>query len=159
MSIEVLEKALKSGRAAQAQLLDVMEAVQSSQRPQEAPQLLGSVAIEKELIGRLIGPKGVAIQALRSATGACLSIDDIAGSVQIYAPTAEQFKRAEDAVLAVGGGNLIVRSSFDTYPRAAVFRRLSTVGRGKTNAHADPHDALWRRGFLCFILVFLGNLL
>ena len=108
ISIDVLERALERGRTARHQLLDVMEAAIPADRPDDAPQL-GSVPIERELIGRLIGPKGAAIQALQGSTGATLAIIDESGTVQIYAPTAKQFKAAEEAVLAVGGGNLTVR--------------------------------------------------
>ncbi len=112
----------------------------------------GSVSIDRELIGRLIGPKGASIQALEASTGARLAIFDEAGIVQVctvdellrvllcnlhsmlyitfyvcdtgchrndrnenilacqvFAPTAEQFQAAEQAVLAVSGGNLTVR--------------------------------------------------
>ena len=47
----------------------------------QAP-MWGSVSIDRELIGRLIGPKGSSIQALEASTGARLAIFDDAGSVQ-----------------------------------------------------------------------------
>ncbi len=43
----------------------------------------GSVSIDRELIGRLIGPKGASIQALEASTGARLAIFDDAGIVQV----------------------------------------------------------------------------
>ena len=109
VSIRVLEQALERGRNARHQLLDVMEAALPADRPVNAPQY-GSVPIEREDIGRLIGPKGASIQALRESTGAILAIMDDSGTVQMYAPTAKQYKDVEEAVLAVGGGNLTVRA-------------------------------------------------
>ena len=50
-------------------------------RDLQAP-MWGSVSIDRELIGRLIGPKGSSIQALEASTGARLAIFDDAGSVQ-----------------------------------------------------------------------------
>ena len=47
----------------------------------------GSVSIDRELIGRLIGPKGASIQALEASTGARLAIFDDAGSVQVRSRT------------------------------------------------------------------------
>ena len=44
----------------------------------------GSVSIDRELIGRLIGPKGASIQALEASTGARLAIFDDAGIVQVH---------------------------------------------------------------------------
>ena len=108
ITIEVLQQALQRGKAARQQLLDVMDAALPAERPAQAP-MLGSVPFDRELIGRLIGTKGASIQALEASTGARLAINEEAGTVQIYAPTSEQYKRAEAAVLAVGGGNLTVR--------------------------------------------------
>ena len=48
----------------------------------QAP-MWGSVGIDRELIGRLIGPKGSSIQALEATTGARLAVFDDAGSVQV----------------------------------------------------------------------------
>jgi hypothetical protein len=131
----------------------------------------GSVSIDRELIGRLIGPKGSSIQSLEASTGARLAIFDDAGSVQVrthtlnrhckvplgghftraphkwkpcgrkvqrcmcsvchkcassrdpcsqvFAPTAEQYQAAEQAVLAVSGGNLVVRALHTLDPRPA----------------------------------------
>ena len=47
----------------------------------------GTVGIDRELIGRLIGPKGSSIQALEASTGARLAIFDDAGSVQVRSRT------------------------------------------------------------------------
>ena len=74
--------------------------------PARARPKVGSVAVARELVPRLIGVAGCNLEAIEAATGGRLSVSE-GGGVAIYAPTAAQWDHAATAALEVEGGGVV----------------------------------------------------
>jgi polyribonucleotide nucleotidyltransferase len=99
---EVLARALDQARAGRMHILDEMDKVISSPRPelnQYAPRI-EAVLIPRDKIGEVIGPKGKMIRQIEEETGATLEMEDD-GTVRIGSPDGESLKKAKDWVMAI----------------------------------------------------------
>jgi polyribonucleotide nucleotidyltransferase len=99
---EVLAQALDQARAGRMHILDEMDKVISSPRPElnrYAPRI-EAVQIPRDKIGEVIGPKGKIIRQIEEETGATLEMEDD-GTVRIGSPDGESLQKAKDWVLAI----------------------------------------------------------
>jgi len=99
---EVLGRALEQARAGRMHILDEMDKVIASPRPElnvYAPRI-EAVQIPRDKIGEVIGPKGKMIRQIEEETGATLEMEDD-GTVRIGSPDGESLKKAKDWVMAI----------------------------------------------------------
>ena len=97
---EVMQKALHQAKDARVHILDQMEAVIATPRPElskYAPQM-EIVHISPEKIREVIGPGGKNIKAICEATQADIDIDD-SGKISIFAPDTAALAKAREMVL------------------------------------------------------------
>ena len=97
---EVLRRALAQARDARLHILNAMNSVLSSHRPElsrHAPQL-EIVYVSPDKIKDVIGPGGKNIKAMTASTGATIDIED-SGKISIFAPNEVSLREAVDMVL------------------------------------------------------------
>eukprot|EP00898_Chlorokybus_atmophyticus_P008169 jgi/Chlat1/8353/Chrsp80S07895 len=112
--IEVLVEGMHNAQSARLRLLDQMEAAIA--RPEEsfkdsAPRF-GRISIDKEFLGRIIGPSGSNIKAMEAAYGAKLTVSED-GTVSIFAPSAELYASVKKRVEEVAGKELEVGEKYN----------------------------------------------
>jgi polyribonucleotide nucleotidyltransferase len=96
---EVFQEALQKAKAARHHILDKMDAVISSARPdisKYAPRIV-TLKIDTEKIGDLIGPKGKNVKKICQDTGVEINIEDD-GTVSISSSDAEGLDKAVEEV-------------------------------------------------------------
>jgi polyribonucleotide nucleotidyltransferase len=100
---EVLIGAMDQARDARFFILDEMERVIAGPRSELAPNApkIEAVAIPKDKIGEVIGPKGKTIRELEEETGATIEIEDD-GTVRVGAPDTTSLGLAKERILAIG---------------------------------------------------------
>ena len=100
---EVLIGAMAQARDARFFILDEMERVIEGPRAELAPNApkIEAVAIPKDKIGEVIGPKGKTIRELEEETGATIEIEDD-GTVRVGAPDTTSLELAKERILAIG---------------------------------------------------------
>jgi polyribonucleotide nucleotidyltransferase len=100
---EVLIGAMDQARDARFFILDEMERVIEGPRAELAPNApkIEAVAIPKDKIGEVIGPKGKTIRELEEETGAKIEIEDD-GTVRVGAPDTTSLELAKERILAIG---------------------------------------------------------
>ena len=78
ISMEIMREALKRANTARLHILDEMDKVLPSGRPElsrYAPRII-TIKVNPSKIGEIIGPKGKTIRGIQEATGATINIDD-----------------------------------------------------------------------------------
>ncbi|CAD7698524.1 unnamed protein product [Ostreobium quekettii] len=103
--VGIVTEALQPSLKARRQILEAMGGCLQRGRRQRKPKF-GTVEVDKDLAGILIGPRGRTIQGMQAATGARLILRSEAKEMAIYAPTEQQYDRAETAILDVQGANI-----------------------------------------------------
>jgi polyribonucleotide nucleotidyltransferase len=100
---EVLISAMGQARDARLFILDAMADVLAEPRPELAPNApkIEAIAIPKDRIGEVIGPKGKTIRELEEETGATIEIDDD-GIVRVGAADTASMELARERILAIG---------------------------------------------------------
>eukprot|EP00897_Mesotaenium_endlicherianum_P009777 jgi/Mesen1/8828/ME000053S08231 len=95
--LHILCEGLEPARAARAHILDLMEAEISAPRNEhhEYSPRIGTINIEKDSIGRLIGPQGTVIKGIQKATSARLTVSED-GVVSIFARDFAAFEAAKE---------------------------------------------------------------
>jgi polyribonucleotide nucleotidyltransferase len=90
ISMEIMREALKRANTARLHILDEMDKVLPSARPElskYAPRII-TIKVNPSKIGEIIGPKGKTIRGIQEATGATINIDDD-GTVTIASVSGE----------------------------------------------------------------------
>jgi len=99
----VMKQALSRARTARLRILEIMNGVQSTPRPEispYAPKIL-SLQIDPEKIGLVIGPKGKNIKALeKTGPGVTIEIEDT-GQVMVSSSDLDAAKRVKAAIEAM----------------------------------------------------------
>ena len=95
VSIAVMREALAQARKARLEILDKMNAVLDTPRPEMSPYAprIYALTIPTDKIRELIGPGGKVIRGIVDATGVKIDVEDD-GSVNIFAADGESAKRA-----------------------------------------------------------------
>ena len=105
LSYEILEKALLQARDGRMHILDKMEETIPAPREDYKPHVprIVSMLIPKELIGAVIGPGGKVIQGIQEASGATVSIDEIAegGYIEVAAANKAAIDKALEMINAI----------------------------------------------------------
>ena len=105
LSYEVLERALNQARDGRLHILDVIEQTIPAPREDYKPHVprIVTMIIPKELIGAVIGPGGKIIQGIQEASGATVSIDEIAegGYIEVAAPDKAAIDKALEMINAI----------------------------------------------------------
>ena len=105
LSYEILEKALNQAREGRLHILDKIQEVIPAPREDYKPHVprIVSMLIPKELIGAVIGPGGKIIQGIQEASGATVSIDEIAegGYIEIAAANKPSIDKALEMINAI----------------------------------------------------------
>ncbi|GBG92529.1 hypothetical protein CBR_g55864 [Chara braunii] len=95
--LHILCEALEWARAARSRILDKMEAEIQGPRTEHrasAPRY-GTLLVEREHIGKLIGPQGVRVREMQEKTGAKINISS-EGKVEIFAMDEAAFNAAKE---------------------------------------------------------------
>eukprot|EP00850_Spirogloea_muscicola_P023230 SM000340S12920 [mRNA] locus=s340:51712:57187:+ [translate_table: standard] len=97
--LAVVAASLAPAATARAAILDAMEAELASPRQARSATLpkIGTMSIDRDFIGRLIGPQGANIKHIQATTGSRLSVADD-GTVNIFASTEKAYNAAKDMV-------------------------------------------------------------
>ena len=105
LSYEILEKALLQARDGRIHILDKIEETIPAPREDYKPHVprIVSMLIPKELIGAVIGPGGKVIQGIQEASGATVSIDEIAegGYIEVAAANKPAIDKALEMINAI----------------------------------------------------------
>ena len=105
LSYEVLERALNQARDGRLHILDIIEQTIPAPREDYKPHVprIVTMIIPKELIGAVIGPGGKIIQGIQEASGATVSIDEIAegGYIEVAAPDKAAIDKALEMINAI----------------------------------------------------------
>ena len=105
LSYEILEKALLQARDGRMHILDKIEETIPAPREDYKPHVprIVSMLIPKELIGAVIGPGGKVIQGIQEASGATVSIDEIAegGYIEVAAANKPAIDKALEMINAI----------------------------------------------------------
>ncbi len=105
LSYEVLERALNQAREGRLHILDIIEETIPAPREDYKPHVprIVTMTIPKELIGAVIGPGGKIIQGIQEASGATVSIDEIAegGYIEVAAPDKASIDKALEMINAI----------------------------------------------------------
>ena len=105
LSYEILEKALLQARDGRMHILDKIEETIPAPREDYKPHVprIVSMLIPKELIGAVIGPGGKVIQGIQEASGATVSIDEIAegGYIEVAAANKAAIDKALEMINAI----------------------------------------------------------
>eukprot|EP00850_Spirogloea_muscicola_P016326 SM000131S26756 [mRNA] locus=s131:368504:374026:- [translate_table: standard] len=97
--LAVVTASLAPAATARATILDAMEAELAGPRQARSATLpkIGTMSIDRDFIGRLIGPQGANIKHIQATTGSRLSVADD-GTVNIFASTEKAYNAAKDMV-------------------------------------------------------------
>jgi len=101
--LEILLEALSHATKARHTILDTLVLALEGPRVNvrdNAPRF-GSVTVEKELLGRVIGPQGSHVKGIERDTAARITINDT-GEVNIFAPTKASFEAATQRIMDAG---------------------------------------------------------
>ncbi|MCH5327248.1 MAG: polyribonucleotide nucleotidyltransferase, partial [Duncaniella sp.] len=105
LSYEILEKALLQARDGRLHILDKIEETIPAPREDYKPHVprIVTMIIPKELIGAVIGPGGKVIQGIQEASGAVVSIDEIAegGYIEVAAANKASIDKALEMINAI----------------------------------------------------------
>ena len=105
LSYEILEKALNQAKEGRLHILDKIEETVPAPREDYKPHVprIVTMIIPKELIGAVIGPGGKVIQGIQEASGATVSIDEIAegGYIEVAAANKPAIDKALDMINAI----------------------------------------------------------
>ena len=105
LSYEILEKALNQAKEGRLHILDKIEETIPAPREDYKPHVprIVTMIIPKELIGAVIGPGGKVIQGIQEASGATVSIDEIAegGYIEVAAANKPAIDKALDMINAI----------------------------------------------------------
>jgi polyribonucleotide nucleotidyltransferase len=99
LSLELMRDALQRANRARMHILDEMDKVLPSARPdlsQYAPRII-TIKVDPAKIGEIIGPKGKTIRGIQEATGATINIDDD-GTITIASVSGEGGERARKII-------------------------------------------------------------
>jgi polyribonucleotide nucleotidyltransferase len=102
LTVEIMREALERAHRGRMHILDRMDEVQPTHRPelsQWAPRII-TIQINPEKIGDVIGPKGKMIRAIQEETGTQISIED-SGIVMIASVSADGGERAKERIRAI----------------------------------------------------------
>jgi polyribonucleotide nucleotidyltransferase len=102
--LEILIEALAPARAARGKVLDALAAAigaAPAEARDSAPRA-GTISVEKDQLGRLIGPGGATVRDLERRTGAKLTVQDT-GVVAIFARDRAAYDAAAAAIEALVG--------------------------------------------------------
>ncbi|XP_002976027.2 polyribonucleotide nucleotidyltransferase 2, mitochondrial isoform X2 [Selaginella moellendorffii] len=111
--LHILCEALEPAYVARKKILDLMEKEISKPRDtqrQDTPRR-GTIVIQRESIGRLIGPSGSNIRHLQSVSGARLTVGED-GNVHIISRSEKSFKVAKSMIEALVGREIIVGETY-----------------------------------------------
>lgn len=105
LSYEILERALNQAREGRLHILDIIEQTIPEPRADYRPNVprIVTMTIPKDLIGAVIGPGGKVIQGIQEASGAVVSIDEIAegGYIEVAAPDKASIDKALELINAI----------------------------------------------------------
>ena len=105
LSYEILERALNQARDGRLHILDIIEQTIPQPREDYKPHVprIVTMLIPKELIGAVIGPGGKVIQGIQEASGATVSIDEIAegGYIEVAAANKPAIDKALEMINAI----------------------------------------------------------
>ena len=105
LSYEILERALNQAKEGRLHILDIIEETIPAAREDYKPHVprIVSMLIPKELIGAVIGPGGKVIQGIQEASGATVSIDEIAegGYIEVAAANKPAIDKALEMINAI----------------------------------------------------------
>ena len=105
LSYEILERALNQAKEGRLHILDNIEQTIPAAREDYKPHVprIVSMLIPKELIGAVIGPGGKVIQGIQEASGATVSIDEIAegGYIEVAAANKPAIDKALEMINAI----------------------------------------------------------
>ncbi|MCE0522864.1 MAG: polyribonucleotide nucleotidyltransferase [Methylacidiphilales bacterium] len=102
--LKIMNEAIDQAREARGQILDFMQNIIGSPRPemsQYAPRI-ETIQINPEKIGLVIGPGGKNIKSIVAETGAEINIEDD-GRVKIYSTSGDAMERAKEIILGMVG--------------------------------------------------------
>jgi len=105
LSYEILEKALMQAREGRLHILGIINDTIPAPREDYKPHVprIVTMLIPKELIGAVIGPGGKVIQGIQEASGATVSIDEIAegGYIEVAAANKASIDKAMEMINAI----------------------------------------------------------
>ncbi len=105
LSYEILEKALMQAREGRLHILGIINETIPAPREDYKPHVprIVTMLIPKELIGAVIGPGGKVIQGIQEASGATVSIDEIAegGYIEVAAANKASIDKALEMINAI----------------------------------------------------------
>ena len=105
LSYEILERALNQAREGRLHILGIINDTIAQPREDYKPNVprIVTMLIPKELIGAVIGPGGKVIQGIQEASGATVSIDEIAegGYIEVAAPNKDAIDKALEMINAI----------------------------------------------------------
>ncbi|MDO4320086.1 MAG: polyribonucleotide nucleotidyltransferase [Bacteroidales bacterium] len=105
LSYEILEKALLQARDGRLHILGIINDTIAEAREDYKPHVprIVTMLIPKELIGAVIGPGGKIIQGIQEASGATVSIDEIAegGYIEVAAANKASIDKALEMINAI----------------------------------------------------------
>ncbi len=105
LSYEILEKALMQAREGRLHILGIINETIPAPREDYKPHVprIVTMLIPKELIGAVIGPGGKIIQGIQEASGAVVSIDEIAegGYIEVAAANKASIDKAMEMINAI----------------------------------------------------------
>ena len=105
LSYEILERALNQAKEGRLHILDKIEETIPAPREDYKPHVprIVTMLIPKELIGAVIGPGGKVIQGIQEASGATVSIDEIAegGYIEVAAANKPAIDKALEMINAI----------------------------------------------------------
>eukprot|EP00238_Polyblepharides_amylifera_P010829 CAMPEP_0196587260 /NCGR_PEP_ID=MMETSP1081-20130531/56948_1 /TAXON_ID=36882 /ORGANISM="Pyramimonas amylifera, Strain CCMP720" /LENGTH=755 /DNA_ID=CAMNT_0041909393 /DNA_START=110 /DNA_END=2378 /DNA_ORIENTATION=+ len=113
LPLEILIEALDCARDARLELLDLFSQTLASPRDAtraNAPKF-GSVTVEKDLLGKVIGPQGSNVKGIERTTGARITVNK-SGLVNIFAPSQEAFDQTAALVTEAGVPEIRVGSRY-----------------------------------------------
>jgi polyribonucleotide nucleotidyltransferase len=102
LTLDIMREALERARRGRMHILDRMDEVISTPRPELsrwAPRII-TIRINPEKIGEVIGPKGKMIRAIQEETGAQINIED-SGVVMIASVSGEGGEKAKQRILEI----------------------------------------------------------
>jgi polyribonucleotide nucleotidyltransferase len=101
---EVLIEALAAAQVGRLRVLSTMKTATLLERGESAP-MFDVVRVPADAVGQVIGREGAAIRAVEAASGAKVHVGN-GGELNVFAPSAAQFRVAKEALLASAGAHL-----------------------------------------------------
>lgn len=132
---QILIEALEPARAARLKILDLFTGIQDAPRAElrESAPRHGTIAVEKDLLGKLIGPQGTTIRGLEKTTGSRITVNGEECVAHIFAPNRNSFDMAMGKIMVCGGEMI-------SFKNASSPNHISTLSRpGSVEQHtAQP---------------------